>query len=118
MALTLSGARVRSLVSARESKRGKLTGSVLTYNTLKPGSRLFQRLAWPRRIKHWSAGGRYGHMPHSLPLPLAQVPGQVGPRQGHGLARPDLGQAWAAHTLTWPGPNSNLARPQISPDLA
>ena len=68
MALTPSGARVRSLVSARESKRGELTGSVLTYNTLKPGSRLFQRLAWPRRIKHWSAGGRYGHMPHSLPF--------------------------------------------------
>ena len=46
-----SGARVRSLVSARESKRVELTSSVLTYNTLKPGSRLFQRLAWPRRIK-------------------------------------------------------------------
>ena len=70
MALTPSGARVRSLVSARESKRGELTGSVLTYNTLKPGSRLFQRMAWPRRIKHCSAGGRYGHMPHSLPLPV------------------------------------------------
>ena len=59
--------------SARESKSGELTGSVLTYNTLKPGSRLFQRLAWPRRIKNWSAGGRYGHMPHSLPLPLPSV---------------------------------------------
>ena len=45
MALTPSGARVRSLVSARESKRKELTGSVLAYNTLKPGSRLFQRLA-------------------------------------------------------------------------
>ena len=68
MALTPSGARVRSLVSARESKRVELTGSVLTYNTLNPGSRLFLRLAWPRRIKHWSGGGRYGHMPHSLPF--------------------------------------------------
>ena len=84
------------LVSTRESKREELTGSVLTYNTLKPGSRLFQRLAWPRRIRHLSAGGRYGHMPHSLPLPLPlRVP--PNPQQPFAAAR----RAAPSHFSGW-----------------
>ena len=107
MALTPSGARVRSLVSARESKRGELTGSVLTYTTLKPGSRLFQRLAWPRRIKHWSAGGRYGHMPHSLPFSLQQGCREQG-------RQPCCCGHWGTAGTAGTAPHLRLSRPSLS----
>ena len=110
MALTPSGARVRSLVSARESKRVELTSSVLTYNTLKPGSRLFQRLAWPRRIKHWSAGGRCGHMPHSLPLPL--------PSAAVGRATGNANPTGGLHPLLCPSPHPHEVHPAITPTEA